>query len=111
MVSLPADASRMTPQAARGAAASRTPAIAVRLPSPSACRLGSANPPAARARLPSVSAPASPYSAASGAPPQPAPSATMMIARLNPVTRREYIASPFGDGDGDGGVLDGGRRR
>ena len=67
IVSLPADASRITPQAARGAAASRTPAIAVRLPRPIACRLGSHRPPAARAMLPSVSAPASPYSAASGA--------------------------------------------
>ncbi len=96
IVSLPAEASRITPHAARGAAASRTPAIAVRLPRPIACRLGSPRPPAARAVLPSVSAPASPYSAASGAPPQPTPSATMMMTRVKlPMTRSLHFPVMF----------------
>ena len=44
MVSLPADASRIAPQAPRGAAAAGTPAIAVRWPSPSASRFGQPQP-------------------------------------------------------------------
>ena len=60
MVSLPAEASRIAPQAPRGAAAAGTPAMAVRWPSPSAPRFGSVSPPTARAMFPSVSAPASP---------------------------------------------------
>jgi len=97
IVSLPAEASRIAPHAAAGAATGATPAIAVRWPSPSAPRFGSESPEgptrASRERFPSVSAPASPYSAASGAPPQPTPSATRMMARskrgvLMPIVRR-----------------------
>src|SRR6185369_4509596 len=81
MVSLPADASFITPTAPRAAAAAGTPAMSVTCPSPSAPRFGSARPPRRLARFPSVSAPSSPYARASGAPPHPTPSATTMIAR------------------------------
>jgi hypothetical protein len=81
MVSLPADASTMLPYAPSGAATAGTPAICVTCPNPSAPRFGNASPPIALARFPSVSAAASPYSAASGAPPHPTPSATKMTTR------------------------------
>ncbi len=65
------------PASARGA----TPSIAVRCPSPSASRFGTCKPPTARDVLPSVSAPSSPYAAASGASPTPHESQTTSSTR------------------------------
>src|SRR5215211_1055813 len=66
------------------------------LPSPKERRCGSSRPPTARAVLERVFAPSSPNSAASGAPPAPTPTRTM-IAVLRPTSLLPFLDEHLGD--------------